>query len=80
MVGTYRRSPFRLDDMLRGVRWALSAGPAARPAPASAGVRDADAEPIRFGPAAASRLRIRFRIDGRGFLEDVEPDPFDDGP
>ena len=80
MVGTHRRSPSRLDDVLRGVRWALSAGSAALPVPGSAGVGGADTEPIRFGPSAAPRLRIRFRTDGRGFLEDVEPDPFDDGP
>ena len=81
MVETHRRSAFRLDEVPRGVRWARSTDPTAFPLPGSAGIRGAEADPIRFGPSTLPRLRNGFRLDGRRvFLEYVEPDAFDDEP
>ena len=72
----------RLDEVLRGVKWALSTNPAAFPVvPGFADIRIAKTDPIEFGPSAMPRLRIWFRIDRqRVFLEYIEPDPFDDEP
>lgn len=73
----------RLDDVLRGVMWALSTNPAAFPiVPGFRDVRVVKTDPIAFGPSAMlPRLRIWFRIDGRQVrLEYIEPDPFDEEP
>lgn len=72
----------RLDDVLRGVMWALSTNPAAFPiVPGFRDVRVVKTDPIAFGPSMQPRLRIWFRIDGRQVrLEYIEPDPFDEEP
>ena len=49
----------RLEEVLRGVKWALSTNPAAFPlAPGFEDIRIVKTDPIEFGPSVMPRLRI----------------------
>ena len=72
----------RLDDALRGVRWALAINPTAFPlVPGFKDIRVVKTDPLEFGPSVLPRLRIWFCVEGqRVHLEYIEPDPFDEEP